>query len=172
MNKAKGFFAEFKEFASRGNVVDMAVGVIIGSAFKAIVDSLVQDVVMPFVGLFVNTSSFSNVVLHLGSAEILIGNFLAAVLNFLIIAFVIFCMVKLLNKAHARMSNQAAAGPAPEEPAAPTTEELLAQILDELKNRLFDVLLVRPNIKKRRSYSASPLFYAFFCALRSAILAS
>lgn len=135
MNKAKGFFAEFKEFASRGNVVDMAVGVIIGSAFKAIVDSLVQDVVMPFVGLFVNTSSFSNVVLHLGSAEILIGNFLAAVVNFLIIAFVIFCMVKLLNKAHDRMTAQAAKEAAPETPAAPTTEELLAQILDELKKQ-------------------------------------
>lgn len=135
MNQAKGFLAEFKAFASRGNVVDMAVGVIIGSAFKAIVDSLVQDVVMPFVGLFVNTSSFSNVVLHLGSAEILIGNFLAAVVNFLIIAFVIFCMVKLLNKAHTRMAAQAAKAPAPETPAAPTTEELLAQILDELKKQ-------------------------------------
>lgn len=141
MKKAKGFFAEFKEFAARGNVLDMAVGVIIGGAFKNIVDSLVKDVVMPFVGLFVNTSSFSDVVLHLGSAEILLGNFLAAVVNFLIVALVIFCMIKLINKAHERMSahlkkeEAEAAAQVPAAPPAPTTEELLAQILDELKKQ-------------------------------------
>ena len=69
MNKAKGFFAEFKAFAARGNVVDMAVGVIIGAAFKAIVDSLVKDVVMPFIGIFVDTSSFADVVIQIGRAS-------------------------------------------------------------------------------------------------------
>lgn len=143
--KKKGFFAEFKEFASRGNVVDMAVGVIIGAAFKAIVDSLVNDVVMPFVGIFVDTSSFADVVVHLGGADIMAGKFLAAVVNFLIVALVIFCMVKLINKARERMealkrkeAAQEALAEAEAEkaaPPAPTTEELLAEILAELKKQ-------------------------------------
>lgn len=138
MNKAKGFFAEFKAFAARGNVVDMAVGVIIGAAFKAIVDSLVKDVVMPFVGIFVDTSSFSDVIIHIGNAEILIGNFIAAVVNFLIVAFIIFCMVKMINsmheKAEARKKKEEKEEEKKEE-HKPTTEELLAQILEEIKKR-------------------------------------
>ena len=135
--KVKGFLAEFKEFASRGNVIDMAVGVIIGGAFKAIVDSLVKDVVMPFIGIFVDTSSFADVVIHAGGADIMIGNFIAAVINFLMVAFIIFCMVKFINKAHALVERKQAEeeAAAPEEPAGPTTEELLAQILAELKNK-------------------------------------
>ena len=135
--KVKGFLAEFKEFASRGNVMDMAVGVIIGGAFKAIVDSLVKDVVMPFIGIFVDTSSFADVVIHAGGADIMIGNFIAAVINFLMVAFIIFCMIKFINKAHAIVERKKAEeeAAAPEEPAGPTAEELLAQILDELKNR-------------------------------------
>ena len=139
MNKAKGFLAEFKEFASRGNVVDMAVGVIIGAAFKAIVDSLVNDVVMPVVGIFVDTASFADVKWHVGGAEILVGNFLAAVINFLIVALVIFCMVKGINKAHEKMEAVKKAKEALEEAEeeaaepAPTTEELLTQILAQLQ---------------------------------------
>ncbi len=140
MNKAKGFIAEFKEFASRGNVVDMAVGVIVGAAFKAIVDSLVNDVVMPFVGIFVDTSSFADVALHVGGADILIGNFLAAIVNFLIVALVIFCMVKAINKAHekleaAKKKEEAEEEAAEEETPAPTTEELLTQILAQLQKK-------------------------------------
>ncbi len=138
MKKKTGFFAEFKAFASRGNVVDMAVGVIIGAAFKAIVDSLVNDVVMPFVGIFVDTSSFADVVLHIGGAEIMIGSFVAAVINFLIVAFVIFCMVKMLNKMHEVMIHKEAEEikEAVEETApAPTTEELLTEILAELRSK-------------------------------------
>ena len=131
MGKTKGFLAEFKEFASRGNVVDMAVGVIIGAAFKAIVDSLVNDLVMPFIGLFVDTSSFADVVLHLGGADIMVGSFLAAVVNFLIVAFVIFCMVKMINRLRAKKEEPAPAEPAA--PPAPTTEELLGEILAELR---------------------------------------
>ena len=142
MGKTRSFIQEFKAFASRGNVVDMAVGVIIGGAFKAIVDSLVKDVVMPFVGIFVDTSSFADVVIHVGGADILIGSFIAAVVNFLIVAMVIFLMVKALNKAHDVMTHkekeeaEAAAAQAAAEPAAepaPTTEELLADILAELR---------------------------------------
>lgn len=141
MKKAKGFFAEFRAFASRGNVVDMAVGVIIGAAFKAIVDSLVNDIVMPFVGIFVDTSSFADVVLHIGGASIQVGSFLAAVVNFLIVALVIFCMVKLINAAHARMEALRKKEQAQEEaeeaaqPKGPTTEQLLEQILAQLQKQ-------------------------------------
>ena len=141
MNKAKGFLAEFKAFASRGNVVDRAVGVIVGAAFKAIVDSLVNDVVMPIVGIFVDTSSFADVAWHVGGADILIGNFLAAIVNFLIVALVIFCMVKAINKAHEKLDAARKAEEAQEEaakeaaPPAPTTEELLTQILAQLQKK-------------------------------------
>lgn len=135
--KVRGFFGEFKEFASRGNVVDMAVGVIIGAAFKAIVDSLVNDVVMPFIGIFVDTSSFADVVIHAGGADILIGNFIAAVINFLMVALIIFCMVKFINRLHGLMEKKAKeeAAAETEAPAAPTTEELLTAILEELRKR-------------------------------------
>ena len=141
MSKTKGFLAEFKEFASRGNVVDMAVGVIVGAAFKAIVDSLVNDVVMPIVGIFVDTASFADVAWHVGGADILIGSFLAAVVNFLIVALVIFCMVKGINKAHERMDRAKKEQQAQEEaakeaePPAPTTEELLTRILAQLQKK-------------------------------------
>ena len=140
MNKAKGFLAEFKAFAARGNVVDMAVGVIIGAAFKSIVDSLVKDVVMPFIGIFVDTSSFADVVINVGSAQILIGNFIAAIINFLIVAFVIFCMVKVINNIHKKMEaklkkeEEEKKEEAPEE-KKPTQEELLTAILEELKKQ-------------------------------------
>ena len=139
--KVKGFISEFKEFASRGNVVDMAVGVIIGAAFKAIVDSLVKDVVMPAIGILVDTSSFSDIVIQVGGAQILIGNFIAAVINFFIVALVIFCMVKFINRTRERLealSKKEQEAQAAEEPAAapaPTTEELLTQILEELRKQ-------------------------------------
>ena len=139
--KVKGFISEFKEFASRGNVVDMAVGVIIGAAFKAIVDSLVKDVVMPVIGILVDTSSFSDIVIQVGGAQILIGNFIAAVINFFIVALVIFCMVKFINRTRERLealSKKEQEVQAAEEPAAapaPTTEELLTQILEELRKQ-------------------------------------
>lgn len=131
--KKKGFWAEFKEFAYRGNVVDMAVGVIIGAAFKAIVDSLVKDVVMPFIGIFVDTSSFSDVVLHLGGADIMVGNFIGAVINFLLVALIIFCMIKFINRFHDLKKKEEEE--TPEAPPAPTTEELLTQILEELRKQ-------------------------------------
>ena len=138
--KVKGFFAEFKEFASRGNVVDMAVGVIIGAAFKAIVDSLVKDVVMPAIGILVDTSSFADIVIEVGGAQILIGNFIAAVINFFLVALVIFCMVKFINRTRERLdalNKKEAEEQAAEEAAdpAPTTEELLTQILEELRKQ-------------------------------------
>ncbi|MBE7062748.1 MAG: large conductance mechanosensitive channel protein MscL [Clostridia bacterium] len=92
----KKFLHEFKEFIMRGNVVDLAVGVIIGAAFKAIVDSLVKDVVSPAIGIFAK-QDFSSLVLRVRGVEIRYGAFITAVINFLIMAFVIFLLVKTIN---------------------------------------------------------------------------
>lgn len=129
--KNSKFIAEFKQFIARGNVMDMAVGVIVGGAFKAIADSLTADIIMPIVGIFVQADSFSSLSLSVGAATITYGNFIQAVLNFLIMAFVVFCMIKAINKFHRQK------GETPEEPAAeptPSNEEvLLAEIRDLLK---------------------------------------
>lgn len=93
----KAFLKEFKEFALRGNVVDLAVGVIIGGAFQAIVSSLTNDVISPFIGLFASTD-FSDLVLTLNGVDIRYGSFITAVINFIIMAFVIFLFMKILNK--------------------------------------------------------------------------
>lgn len=118
----KGFFGEFKKFISRGNVMDMAVGVIIGGAFTAIVTSLVNDVLMPVLSLITGGMDFSSMCLVLGSGEtpatLNYGNFIAAVINFLLVAFAVFCMVKALNAAKDKVVKK------PEEaPKAPTTKK-------------------------------------------------
>jgi len=92
----KKFMAEFKEFINRGNVVDMAVGIMIGAAFKAIVDSLVNDIISPLIGLLFK-QDFSNLSINLWNVELKYGAFIMAVLNFLIIAFVLFLIIKLMN---------------------------------------------------------------------------
>lgn len=101
MNKGKGFIEEFKKFIMRGNVMDMAVGVIVGGAFTSIVTSLNQDILTPVLGIFGGTD-FSNLKVTLGSGEnapvLCYGNFMTAVINFLITAFVIFVLVKAINK--------------------------------------------------------------------------
>lgn len=98
--KGKGFFNEFKKFIMRGNVMDMAVGVIVGGAFTSIVTSLNQDILTPILGIFGGTD-FSNLIVTLGAGEnapqLRYGSFITAVINFLITAFVIFCLVKFLN---------------------------------------------------------------------------
>lgn len=100
MSKKKGFIIEFKQFIMRGNVMDLAVGVIIGGAFTAIVTSLNKDILTPILGIFGGTD-FSNLKLTLGSGEnapvLLYGNFITAIINFLITAFVIFCLIKVVN---------------------------------------------------------------------------
>ncbi len=93
----KKFIEEFKAFAMRGNVIDLAVGVIIGGAFKTITDSLVNDVISPLLGL-VFKADFSSLIVTLNGVEIKYGAFITAVINFVIMAFVIFCLVKALNK--------------------------------------------------------------------------
>lgn len=94
----KAFFAEFKKFVLRGNVIDLAVGVIIGAAFQAIVTSLVDDIISPLIGLVANTD-LSAMVATIGDVEVRWGAFITAIINFIIMAFVIFLIVKAINKA-------------------------------------------------------------------------
>ena len=130
----KKFFEEFKAFAMRGNVLDMAVGVVIGGAFTAIVNSLVNDIINPAIGLFFN-ADFSDVGIHVGDVMIGIGSFINAVINFLIMAFVLFCIVKAMNKLMEMGKHEEPAAEEPAAPTAPTQEELLAEILVELKKQ-------------------------------------
>ena len=126
----KKFFHEFKEFAMRGNVMDLAVGVIVGGAFSAITTSLINDILMPLIGIFVSETSFANLTITVGSAVITYGNFIQAVINFLIMAFVVFCMVKGINRL-SRKKEEAPPPPPAKEPSA--VEKLLAEIRDLLK---------------------------------------
>lgn len=129
-NKASGFLAEFKTFISRGNVMDMAVGVIVGGAFSNITTSLINDIVMPVLGIFTNSISFAELSVEIGPAVITYGNFIQAVLNFLIMALVVFCLVKAINSFHRKKEE------APPPPPAPSAEErLLTEIRDLLKNK-------------------------------------
>ena len=110
-----GIVKEFKEFIMRGNAMDMAVGVIIGGAFSAIVTSLVDDVISPILGCFGGTD-FSNITIPLvGDSTLNIGNFINAVINFLIIGLILFLVIKAMNTAASKLKK-------PEAPAAPTTK--------------------------------------------------
>ncbi len=131
--KSKGFIAEFKQFIARGNVMDMAVGVIIGGAFKAIVDSLTADIIMPIIGIFVKADSFASMAFSVGGAVITYGNFIQAVLNFLIMALVLFSMIKAMNRFHRKKEEAPAEPPAP--PAPSKEEVLLTEIRDLLKDK-------------------------------------
>ena len=128
--KTSGFLAEFKTFIARGNVMDMAVGVIIGGAFSNITNSLINDIVMPVLGIFTSSVSFAELSVNIGPAVITYGNFIQAVLNFLIMAFVGFCLVKALNRFHKKKEA------APPPPPGPSPEEkLLTEIRDLLKEK-------------------------------------
>jgi large conductance mechanosensitive channel len=110
----KKFLEEFKAFAMRGNVLDMAVGVVVGGAFTAIVTALVEDVINPVIGLFFK-ADFSSVVIDLGGSSIKIGEFVNSIINFLIVAFVLFVVIKAINSLHKKPE-------APAAPAEPTTK--------------------------------------------------
>jgi large conductance mechanosensitive channel len=135
------FLNEFKTFVMRGNVVDMAVGVVIGGAFKSIIDSLVQDIIMPCISALTGKVDISKLSLTVIEANeeagqkglvIPYGNFLQQIINFLIIAFSIFCVIKLINTVHDRFSKKQ------EEEAkeeGPSQEALLTEIRDLLKEQ-------------------------------------
>lgn len=127
------FFSEFKTFIARGNVMDLAVGVIIGGAFSNITNSLINDIVMPVLGIFTSSVSFADLAMQIGPATVTYGNFIQAVLNFLVMAFVVFCLVKAINSFHRKQAVEPAAPPAPPEPSS--EEKLLAEIRDLLKER-------------------------------------
>jgi large conductance mechanosensitive channel len=125
-----GLVKEFKAFAMRGNVMDLAIGVIIGAAFGKIVSSLVDNILMPIVGILLQGVKFSDLMVKVGDAEIKYGLFIASIIDFVIIAFVIFMLVKAMNS----MSKKEATAPAP--PPAPTKDQqLLGEIRDLLKNK-------------------------------------
>lgn len=129
----KRFIEEFKQFIARGNVMDMAVGVIIGGAFSAITSSLIDDIVMPILGIFTGSISFAALTFSINGAEIAYGNFIQAVFNFLIMAFVVFCLIKAINSFHRKKEEAPAEEPAPPEPS--NEEKLLAEIRDLLKEK-------------------------------------
>ena len=139
-----GFIKEFKEFAMKGNVMDMAVGVIIGGAFGKIVTSLVSDMLMPIISLCTGGIDFTNLFVNLsddvkyktlaeaqeaGASVFAYGTFIQNIIDFIIIAFCIFLMIKAMNKMKKKEE------PAPEAPKGPTQEELLTEIRDLLKTK-------------------------------------
>ena len=137
----KGFVKEFKEFISRGNVVDMAVGVIMGSTFTKIVTSLVNDVMMPTIGMLIGNISFENMKYVISPATeevaesaIYYGKFIQTAVDFLLVAFVVFLMVKLINKFRKKQEE------APAAPAGPTDAEITIELLKE-NNELLKKML-------------------------------
>lgn len=125
-----GFLKEFKAFAMRGNVMDMAVGVIIGGAFGKIVSSLVDDIFMPIIGVLTGGIDFSKVSIMVGDAEVKYGMFIQNIIDFLIIAICIFTMIKAMNSLSKKKEEE------PTAPAEPSNEEkLLGEIRDLLKNK-------------------------------------
>ena len=129
----KQFMEEFKQFIARGNVMDMAVGVIIGGAFSAITTSLINDIIMPFLGIFTGSISFADLSFTINGAVIAYGNFIQAVLNFLIMAFVVFCIIKTMNKFHRKKEEAPAEAPAPAPPAP--GEKKRSEIRELLKEK-------------------------------------
>ena len=135
----KKFFNEFKTFAMRGNVMDMAIGVVIGAAFGKITTSIVNDIIMPLIGLVTGGIDLTqwNILLNSAAVEagadpvtLGIGNLLAVILDFIIVAFAMFLLVKAMNKLASLKTKEEEA---PEEDPKPTSEELLTEIRDLLK---------------------------------------
>jgi large conductance mechanosensitive channel len=123
-----GMLNEFKAFIMRGNVLDLAVGIIIGAAFTAIVTSVVDDLINPIIGILVGGIDFSSWGFSIGDARFNIGNFINALIKFIIVAWVVFLIVKAVNKLMPKKEEAPA-------PKGPTAEELLAEIRDALKAR-------------------------------------
>ncbi|WP_164738111.1 large conductance mechanosensitive channel protein MscL [Frigidibacter oleivorans] len=140
---------EFRDFIARGNVMDMAVGIIIGAAFTAIVTSMVADLINPVIGVITGGIDFSNLFINLGDGDyaslaaakeagapvFAYGSFLTAVINFLIVAFVVFLLVKMVNRVKEAAHKKAEEAPPEQKPAAPSSEQLLTEIRDLLKSR-------------------------------------
>ncbi len=123
-----GFIKEFKTFALKGNLIDMAIAFVMGASFTAVTKSFIEGIFMPLVGLVVQVDNLSTHVLHIGKSTVLVGAFAGAIINFLILAFVMFMIIKGMNKLKKKEEV------APTEPPVPTKEEiLLTEIRDLLK---------------------------------------
>lgn len=128
-NSNKKFMKEFKEFISRGNVVDLAVGVVVGGAFSKIVTSLVNDIIMPFVGIIIGGIDFTNLSIKFKEATINYGSFIQTVIDFLIVAWCIFVCIKIINKFQIKKEE------VKEEPKKDEKQQLLEEIRDLLKEQ-------------------------------------
>jgi large conductance mechanosensitive channel len=135
----KNLLQEFKSFAIKGNAIDMAVGVIVGGAFGKIVSSLVNDILMPLIGLLLGGVDFSDLKIQIGDAAVMYGSFIMTVVDFFIIAFCVFLLVRAINRLKTPVSNMVkgeekveAEEPVP--PPVPKEEELLTEIRDLLKS--------------------------------------
>lgn len=126
----KKFIAEFKEFAMRGNVIDLAVGVVIGGVFSKIVSSLVENIITPFIGIITGGTDVSGLMLQIGNAQFKYGAFLQSVIDFVIIAFSIFIFIKLINSLKSKVAKPEEE--TVEEVALTKSEELLVEIRDML----------------------------------------
>lgn len=124
----KGFIKEFKEFISRGSVIDLAVAVVIGGAFTKIVNSLVDDIVMPIIGVIIGGINFEHLMITVGTAEIKYGMFIQTIVNFILISLVIFSIIKSINQFKKKEEEK------PEEPEKPSEDiVLLTEIRDLLR---------------------------------------
>lgn len=127
----KSFIAEFKKFISKGDVMSMAVGIIIGGAFTAIINSLVSDIIGPVIGMICGGIDLSALSVNVGDAQLMIGNFIQAIINFLLVALVLFLIMRSFNRMKEKMAKEKEEEPAPAEPSEEV--KLLTEIRDSLK---------------------------------------
>lgn len=126
---------EFRDFIAKGNVLDMAIGVVMATAFTTIVNSLVNDIIMPFVGLFLGSTDFTSITVQLGSAVLTVGNFIQAVITFLIIALVLFFVMKAVASLKSRFEKEKSIEEDEEVALVDSQELLLTEIRDLLKEQ-------------------------------------
>ncbi len=131
----KNFMKEFKEFIARGDVMSMAVGIIIGGAFTSIVNSLVGDIITPLIGMITGGIDFTGLCITFGDAKLMVGNFIQSIIIFLITAFVVFTIMRLFNDLQKLKPSEAEAEAEPEEPE-PTVEEKTLAVLEEIRDHL------------------------------------
>ena len=129
----KKFMTEFKAFIAKGDVMSMAVGIIIGGAFTAIVQSLVNDVITPLLGIIMGGINFTGIIVTVGEAQLLVGNFIQAIISFLLTALVLFFILKSFNSFKKKEEEKPVAPAEP--PAPPADVQLLTEIRDLLKNK-------------------------------------
>lgn len=127
----RNFISEFRDFIMRGNVMDLAVAFIMGAAFQTVVKSVVDDLVMPLIGIVTGSISFSAIVWHIGSADIKVGSFIGTLITFLLTSFAVFLMIKAIKKAQSLTSK----GEEPEEIAPETELVVLQEIRDQLAKK-------------------------------------